>query len=227
MAPRDNAGLIGKAKPRTLSVADTRMNCVPACSREETTRPGRVWSFSVESTASVHSHCERSMGSASNDGPKPKRPSAATAIAVNAATRGPRPHVLSRFLSAACDPQHFNRTNGEGGNPAGLMGCGGLLPVALWCGSQTRALPAAAQLQAGAGAAPHTRSSWNLFGTFWRYQVPVKDEAMKEKTIITSGWLGEPAGTRTQDPLIKSQVLYRLSYGLVRACDRGRLPQGQ
>ena len=27
----------------------------------------------------------------------------------------------------------------------------------------------------------------------------------------------EPAGTRTQDPLIKSQVLYRLSYGL-RAC---------
>ncbi len=25
---------------------------------------------------------------------------------------------------------------------------------------------------------------------------------------------GEPAGTRTQDPVIKSHVLYRLSYGL-------------
>jgi hypothetical protein len=25
---------------------------------------------------------------------------------------------------------------------------------------------------------------------------------------------GEPAGTRTQDPMIKSHVLYRLSYGL-------------
>ncbi len=28
---------------------------------------------------------------------------------------------------------------------------------------------------------------------------------------------GEPAGTRTQDPVIKSHVLYRLSYRLVRA----------
>ena len=26
--------------------------------------------------------------------------------------------------------------------------------------------------------------------------------------------IGEPAGTRTQDPVIKSHVLYRLSYGL-------------
>src|SRR5712692_9482872 len=37
------------------------------------------------------------------------------------------------------------------------------------------------------------------------------------------GWnvarlLGEPGGTRTHDPLIKSQVLYRLSYGLRAAC---------
>ena len=30
--------------------------------------------------------------------------------------------------------------------------------------------------------------------------------------------LGEPGGTRTHDPLIKSQVLYRLSYGLRVAC---------
>jgi hypothetical protein len=29
--------------------------------------------------------------------------------------------------------------------------------------------------------------------------------------------LGEPAGTRTQDHLIKSQVLYQLSYGLAGA----------
>lgn len=28
--------------------------------------------------------------------------------------------------------------------------------------------------------------------------------------------IGEPAGIRTRDPLIKSQVLYRLSYGLLR-----------
>jgi hypothetical protein len=32
--------------------------------------------------------------------------------------------------------------------------------------------------------------------------------------------VGEPAGTRTQDPVIKSHVLYRLSYGLSR-CARG------
>lgn len=29
---------------------------------------------------------------------------------------------------------------------------------------------------------------------------------------------GEPAGIRTPDPLIKSQMLYRLSYGLACAC---------
>ena len=29
---------------------------------------------------------------------------------------------------------------------------------------------------------------------------------------------GEPAGTRTQDHLIKSQVLYHLSYRLIGAC---------
>ncbi len=32
---------------------------------------------------------------------------------------------------------------------------------------------------------------------------------------------GEPAGTRTQDHLIKSQVLYQLSYGLSWACVGG------
>jgi hypothetical protein len=34
-------------------------------------------------------------------------------------------------------------------------------------------------------------------------------------------FLGEPGGTRTHDPLIKSQVLYRLSYGLQAACVGG------
>ena len=34
---------------------------------------------------------------------------------------------------------------------------------------------------------------------------------------------GEPGGTRTRDPMIKSHVLYRLSYGLVRnEVDDGR-----
>jgi hypothetical protein len=32
---------------------------------------------------------------------------------------------------------------------------------------------------------------------------------------------GEPGGIRTRDPLIKSQVLYRLSYGLL---ERGGRP---
>src|SRR5262252_3509095 len=34
--------------------------------------------------------------------------------------------------------------------------------------------------------------------------------------------LGEPAGTRTQDHLIKSQVLYHLSYRLIGACVEAR-----
>ena len=38
---------------------------------------------------------------------------------------------------------------------------------------------------------------------------------------------GEPAGTRTQDHLIKSQVLYHLSYGLLRRVCRGAPPGGQ
>src|ERR1700722_7840420 len=41
---------------------------------------------------------------------------------------------------------------------------------------------------------------------------------------LTIDFIGEPAGTRTQDHLIKSQVLYQLSYGLaaadVEACAR-------
>lgn len=31
---------------------------------------------------------------------------------------------------------------------------------------------------------------------------------------------GVPGGDRTRDPLIKSQMLYRLSYGLTRGTDR-------
>ena len=39
--------------------------------------------------------------------------------------------------------------------------------------------------------------------------------------------VGEPAGTRTQDNLIKSQVLYHLSYGLLRRVCRGASRAGQ
>ena len=40
--------------------------------------------------------------------------------------------------------------------------------------------------------------------------------------------IGERAGTRTQDPLIKSQMLYRLSYALSEvSSDRGSDIQGQ
>jgi hypothetical protein len=38
---------------------------------------------------------------------------------------------------------------------------------------------------------------------------------------------GEPAGTRTQDHLIKSQVLYQLSYGLRATVCMGRPQAGQ
>jgi hypothetical protein len=39
---------------------------------------------------------------------------------------------------------------------------------------------------------------------------------------------GEPGGNRTRDHLIKSQVLYRLSYRLVGAAEpSGRFPGGQ
>ena len=34
----------------------------------------------------------------------------------------------------------------------------------------------------------------------------------------------EPSGTRTRDPLIKSQMLYRLSYGLERGLSKRRGP---
>src|SRR5690242_6939756 len=40
--------------------------------------------------------------------------------------------------------------------------------------------------------------------------------------------VGEPGGTRTRDPMIKSHVLYRLSYGLVRcATMRGETSCGR
>ena len=49
-----------------------------------------------------------------------------------------------------------------------------------------------------------------------RVQTPDQGEDVTPKTshnlLI---YLGEPDGIRTHDPLIKSQVLYRLSYGLL------------
>ncbi len=42
------------------------------------------------------------------------------------------------------------------------------------------------------------------------------------ETTDFNGLRGEPAGDRTRDPVIKSHVLYRLSYGLaVRVCTGG------
>jgi hypothetical protein len=35
-----------------------------------------------------------------------------------------------------------------------------------------------------------------------------------EETVVTKGFIGERGGTRTHDPMIKSHVLYRLSYAL-------------
>ena len=47
---------------------------------------------------------------------------------------------------------------------------------------------------------------------------------IKHKSLIC---IGERGGTRTHDPMIKSHVLYRLSYALTRALCRGRTPAGQ
>jgi hypothetical protein len=53
---------------------------------------------------------------------------------------------------------------------------------------------------------------------------PNKQGAGPDLSIRTSG---EPGGTRTRDPMIKSHVLYRLSYGLgPRVCTDG-LVRGQ
>jgi hypothetical protein len=41
------------------------------------------------------------------------------------------------------------------------------------------------------------------------------------------GFIGERGGTRTLDPMIKSHVLYHLSYALTAALCRGRLGAGQ
>ena len=45
-----------------------------------------------------------------------------------------------------------------------------------------------------------------LAGQFWRQAVDNKKEHFRD---------GEPGGTRTRDPMIKSHVLYHLSYALI------------
>jgi hypothetical protein len=50
---------------------------------------------------------------------------------------------------------------------------------------------------------------------------------LTDQQIVEIHQYGEPAGTRTQDPVIKSHVLYRLSYGLLQKdratpCPRAR-----
>ena len=44
------------------------------------------------------------------------------------------------------------------------------------------------------------------------YKWPIKQ---KTYSISTEGLGGDSAGTRTQDPYIKSVMLYQLSYGIV------------
>ncbi len=61
-----------------------------------------------------------------------------------------------------------------------------------------------ASLTAYANAAPNV--------TLNAIRTPGPNNTMKNNRFI-----GEPGGIRTRDPLIKSQMLYRLSYGLARA----------
>ena len=45
--------------------------------------------------------------------------------------------------------------------------------------------------------------------------------------LILGGKFGDPVGVRTRDTLIKSQVLYHLSYGLTGRVCRGATHAGQ
>ncbi len=58
------------------------------------------------------------------------------------------------------------------------------------------------------------RKAFGEFGTNY--------PALQPKNVIPAGVFGEPARVRTVDLLIKSQLLYQLSYGLPKA---GRLRQ--
>ena len=65
------------------------------------------------------------------------------------------------------------------------------------------------------------------------YCVPGRSPCRVNGHFATAGqsqvidFYGERAGTRTRDPLIKSQMLYRLSYALARRVCRGSVPTGQ
>jgi hypothetical protein len=48
-----------------------------------------------------------------------------------------------------------------------------------------------------------------------------------EETQVMLDFIGERGGTRTLDPMIKSHVLYRLSYALTAALCRGLIGAGQ
>ena len=50
---------------------------------------------------------------------------------------------------------------------------------------------------------------------------------LKENVIYHFDSIGERAGTRTQDHLIKSQVLYQLSYALAGGVCKGASEAGQ
>ena len=61
-----------------------------------------------------------------------------------------------------------------------------------------------------------SRATWhNAYPPLTRLDFPsiIASLATANSLLFSSG---EPGGTRTRDPMIKSHVLYRLSYGLVR-----------
>jgi hypothetical protein len=59
-------------------------------------------------------------------------------------------------------------------------------------------------------------AGWATGGTSGNNRRDVADPVRRNSSLdLADGLIGERAGTRTQDLLIKSQLLYRLSYALV------------
>ena len=71
---------------------------------------------------------------------------------------------------------------------------------------------------------PSSGESGNRFVDTAQTQTVSVDLRNRDKCLIL---LGERGGTRTLDPMIKSHVLYRLSYALTAALCRGPPGAGQ
>ena len=64
-------------------------------------------------------------------------------------------------------------------------------------------------------------------GSWFAHTVPTQAlHALLEFPAKLLNLFGERGGTRTLDPMIKSHVLYRLSYALTRGLCRGMDPRG-